>query len=355
MQILDENHMPIKIKLDNNENPLGASPKAIDSIKHAIKRINRYPEDGCYELKSKLSNKFNINSDEIILGNGSYEIIQMLAKAFIQNGDNVITPRYSFMAYKNISEQVGAKVTEIELINWQHDLEGIVNSISNKTKLIFIANPDNPTSCWTNSLKLRDFIEKVPNNIIIVIDEAYAEYIKNVEYPNTINWIKLYPNIMVIRTFSKAYGLAGLRVGYGIASKNIINTLNKKRLKFNVNFIGLIASIASLEDDSHINNTIKINNEGIKQLTNGFNDLNLSFFPPIGNFITVNFGKNAQIFHKKLIATGIITKSLNEYNLHDYLRITIGLPSDNKLLLNTIEKLLRELLIEPQIPSIYFD
>lgn len=324
------------IKLASNENPFGASPYVILTLKQNIDSINLYPDSDQHDFKNKLADFYNITDDMLIIGNGSDELIQMIMHTFVNKNNNVLAPDYSFISYMINTQAIGAEYKSTNFDN-------LLNLINNKTKLICIANPNNPTGTYIDFNKLDNFISQVPSNILILLDQAYYEYIKEYEDKNYnyLDLINKYPNLIITRTLSKAYGLAGLRVGYAIANPNIIHSINKIKLPFNNNRLVQFAAITALEDQDYLNKIITINNSEKLDLYKYFDNLNLNYNKSYTNFITLNLPNLniKQNLYNKLLDNNIITRPLDNYELYNQLRITIGTPNQNKYLIKTLTKL----------------
>lgn len=329
------------IKLASNENPLGTSPLAIKAMRRAFKESFLYPDDNCFYLKNVLAKKFNVSSDEIIVGNGSVEILPLVTLAYLNCEDSAVVSEGAFIWFKIAVSIAGAQLIEAPMKNFTHNLNAILEAIQENTKLIFIANPNNPTGTITTKKEVEEFFDKIPDNILVVMDEAYREYSDDPEYPDSF---KIYregkKNILILHTFSKIYGLAGARLGYGIAHKDVITNLMKLRISFNVNRISQMAGIAALEDDEFVKKTIKNNNIGKEFLYDAYKKLGLFFLHTHGNFIFVDFGKDSQIVFEALQRYGIITRTIKEYGFPNALRITIGTERQNRRLINTLKKIL---------------
>ena len=319
------------IKLASNENPLGASPQAIKAIKQKLNDIFYYPDPNNYELKQALNAKYSISPENIIIGNGSDEIQQLLARAFLNSEDEVIIPKYSFANYKIISNAQKARIIETKLgNNFYIDIENILKNINKRTKIIFIANPGNPISTYIDSKKIINLLDNIDSNTLVLLDEAYYEY--RLEYDNfdTSKLIDKYPNLIITRTFSKAYGLAGLRIGYGFAHPEIIELLHKIKLPFNVNRLASVAAISALNDIVHIDHTVRVNKEGKEFLKSKLREKDISFIDSFTNFLTINIHEADKVY-EYLLNMGIITRTLANYCLHDYLRLSIGTKYQNDL------------------------
>ena len=325
------------IKLASNENPLGPSPKAIVAMRAALDDGQLYPDGCAFYLRSALAEKLGFDRDNVILGNGSNEIIEFLGHAFLQPGDDVIVPEYSFICYKLIATLFGARTIETPAPDFQPDLDAMLDAITSKTKLVFIANPNNPTGVLIPQNKIDSFIVRLPENIIAVFDEAYFEFLENP--PDVLRYVRERGNIVVLRTFSKIYGLANLRVGYGVASPELIEVMLKTRQPFNVNGIGQIGALAALSDIEHQAETKHVVDEGRAYLQQQFAAMKLRFVPSAGNFVMVNVGDGAAI-SAALLAKKIIVRPLKGYKLPEWVRITVGTMEQNERCIAALKKVL---------------
>ncbi|MGQ9817062.1 MAG: histidinol-phosphate transaminase [bacterium] len=328
------------IKLASNENPLGTSPLAIKAMRRALKESWLYPDDNCFYLKDVLAKKFNVSSDEIIVGNGSVEILPLVTLTYLNREDSAVISEGSFIWYKIAVHIAGAQLIETPMKNYTHDLKAMADAVQKNTKLIFIANPNNPTGTIVTRKEVEEFFAKIPENVLVVMDEAYREYIDDPEFPDSFKIFKERENILILRTFSKIYGLAGARLGYGIARREIITNLMKLRISFNVNRISQIAGIAALDDHDFIKKTIAINNGGKQFLYDAYKKLGLFYIPTHGNFIFVDFQKDSRIIFEALQKHGIITRTVKEYGFPNALRITIGTERQNRRLIRVLKKIL---------------
>lgn len=323
------------IKLASNENPLGASPKALAAAQAALQEIARYPDGGGFALKRALATKLGVQANQITLGNGSNDILEFVTRSFVTAQDEVIFSQHAFAVYPIVTQAVGAKAVEVPACQWGHDLDAMHAAITARTRLLFIANPNNPTGTWLRSSALREFLDKVHADLIVVIDEAYFEYVEESDYPNTLEWLAHYPNLVCARTFSKIYGLAGLRVGYGVSSAAIAEVLNRVRQPFNVNNIAQAAAVGALADTEHVQKTRRMNSDGMRQLVAGFNKLNLPYIPSVGNFICVEVGEAAAVY-ERLLRAGVIVRPVANYGMPRHLRVTVGLPEENQRFLDAL-------------------
>lgn len=325
------------IKLASNENPLGCSPKAIEAIKEAVQNLALYPDGNCTLLKKALSDKLNLNENQIILSSGSDEVIDLIAKTFINKGDEAIMADITFPRYIATTKMMGGKPVIVPLKDWTHDLNGMLDKITEKTKLIWLCNPNNPTGTMFSEEKLISFLDKVPQNIVVVYDEAYNEYVTKDDYPkDSISLLEKYPNILILRTFSKIYGLAALRVGYTMASEEIIENINKIRGPFNVNSLAQAAALAALEDQDFIKESFRINKEGKEYLYDEFSKMNLEYAPSETNHIFVNVEKDANEVFIELQKKGMIIRPM----VGTWIRVSIGTMEQNKMFIKLLKNLL---------------
>jgi histidinol-phosphate aminotransferase len=325
------------IKLASNENPLGPSPKALAAMREALGSAHLYPDGGGFYLREALAKKLGMGRDHLILGSGSNEIIEFFGHAFLGRGDDIVTSEHAFIAYKLVAAVFGARTIEVPSPDLRHDLDGIIAAITPKTRLIFIANPNNPTGTLAGQEELDRFIERVPASIVVVFDEAYFEYLDNP--PDSLRFVRAGRNVAVLRTFSKIQGLASLRIGYGIARPELIQVLQKTRQPFNVNGIAQAAALASLEDDQHRRETKRITDEGRAYLQKEFGAMHLRFVPSAANFVLVNVGEGAKIF-RALLEQRIIVRALKGYNLPEWIRISVGTMEQNRRCIAALKELL---------------
>ena len=328
------------VKLASNENPLGPSQSVLDAI-NASKDLSRYPDGDGFNLKKKLASKHNVKTENITLGNGSNDILEMVTRAFVTSNNEVIYSKHSFAVYPLVTQAVGAKHVVIPANGWGHNLEEMLASVNTKTRLMFIANPNNPTGTWVDSKSLRNLLEKISKNTIVLVDEAYFDYAEaDKEYPDCSQWINDFDNLVVTRTFSKAYGLAALRIGYSLSHPDTANLLNRVRQPFNNNSLALIAAEAALDDKEYIRKSIEINNDGMKQLTHAFDEMNLEYIPSKGNFICVDFKQPSSVIYQKLLKAGIIVRPIPDYDMPNHLRISIGLEDENRKFIKELHKII---------------
>jgi len=328
------------IKLASNESPFPPSSKAISASVKALKSINRYPDGGCFYLKQELSKRLKVKPENLVIGNGSDEVIILALRAFLKKGDEVIIAKPTFLIYEIASKIHGAKIKFAPLKNFKYDVSKIARLITKKTKLIFIANPDNPSGRYITKDEVYFIVSKAPEGTIIFFDEAYYEFARNVkDYPNTMKYLNK-KRIIITRSFSKAYGLAGLRIGYGIASKDIIDCLNKAREPFNVNSIAQAAALAALNDKKYMKSIIKRVDKGKAFLYKEFERLGMQYIPSVTNFIVINIGKKAKKVYSKLLKKGIITREMSPWKLSSFIRITVGTMKENRKFIKVLEEVL---------------
>lgn len=328
------------IKLASNENPLGASPRAISAIKKNLRYLSLYPDGGCFYLRKKLAVKLGVGSECLTCGNGSNELIELILKAFLNEGEQVLMSKPDFLIFKLATSQCGGVPVEIPLNNFKCDLEAIKRKITKKTKIIFIANPNNPIGTYVSKKSLEKFLERLPKRIIVVLDEAYFEFANREDYPNGINYINS-KNIIVLRTFSKAYGLAGLRIGYAISRPSFISCLNKARQPFNVNYLAQVGAEAALSDRDFLKKTLDIVNKQKAQLYLKLSEMKLKFIESATNFILFNCGQDSEYIFNKLLKEGVIVRSMKAYKLDKWIRVTIGKPSENQKFVKALKKVLK--------------
>jgi len=333
------------IKLASNENPLGPSPAAVEAIKQALHELARYPDGNGFILKQKLSEKLGVNLNQITLGNGSNDILEFVARAFVTERNEVIFSQHAFAVYPLVTQAINAKAIVTPAKNWGHDLAAMRDAVTDNTRLIFVANPNNPTGTWLDSGSLKSFISEIPAHVLVVIDEAYFEYANDSRmnaagYESAMPWIDEFPNLLVTRTFSKAYGLAALRIGYSISHPDVADLLNRVRQPINVNHLALEAATAALDDADFLERSIRLNADGLHMLTEGFGQMGLNCIPSVGNFICVDVGKDAAKVYDALLYEGVIVRPVANYQMPNFLRITVGLEQENQRFLKALKKVL---------------
>ncbi len=325
------------IKLASNENPLGPSPKAMAAVKKAVEGLNRYPDGSGFYLSEALARKYGVDISQIILGNGSNELIELVVRTFVQPGDEIISADPSFVVYKMITQAANGTNVVVPCKDMRHDLDAMTERITEKTKIVFIANPNNPTGTMNSKAEMDRFMNRVPDHVIVAVDEAYFEYVTHAEYPDSLDYLKEGKNILVLRTFSKIYGLAGLRIGYGITTTAIAELMNKVRQPFNTNSLAQIGALAALADRKHVEKSIAINNEGKQYLYQSFQQLGISYLPTETNFIMFETQRDSKDLYSALLKTGVIIRPMGPQKL----RVTIGLPEENKRFIAELEKIVK--------------
>jgi len=328
------------VKLASNENPLGPSPKSIEAIKSALLQINRYPDAHGFYLKEKLSRKLGVKQDNLFLGNGSDEIIQLLAQAFLMPGEEVIMGDPTFSFYQMAVVAAGGKDIMVPLKDFSYDLPTILDRITAATKLIFINTPLNPTGTIITKADFEALLDRVPPDVILVIDEAYGEYATDASYPNFLDYLGKEKRIIVLRTFSKIYGLAGLRIGYGIADAYLVACLNKIRGPFNTNLLAQIAARAALDDEAHLKKSLAANRDGLTYLMRELDKMGVAYHPTQANFFLMKIGENVQRVYEGLLKEGVIVRVMTGRGLQHYLRISVGLPAENEKFIQSLKKVL---------------
>jgi len=328
------------VKLASNENSLGPGEKVIAAIQHSLAELSRYPDGNGFALKSALAKKFNISKDQITLGNGSNELLELVARTFLTPEFDVVFSQHAFAVYPLVTQAVGAKAKIAPATNYAHDLNAMLSLVSEQTRLVFIANPNNPTGTLLSSQELKQFISALPASVICVLDEAYFEFIDKDRACNSISWLDQFPNLIITRTFSKAYGLAGLRVGYSISSVTIADLLNRVRQPFNNNMLALAAAEAALADEAYLAKTIAVNNQGMQQLTSAFTELGLNWISSYGNFVSVDLKQPGMPIYEALLQKGVIVRPVANYEMPNFLRISIGTEQENQFFINALKDVL---------------
>ncbi|GAA5785853.1 histidinol-phosphate aminotransferase 2 [Chitiniphilus shinanonensis] len=327
------------VKLASNENPLGMSPMARAAIERTLPELARYPDGNGFELKAKIAQRFGVSAGSIVLGNGSNDILELVARAFLTPADSSVYSEYAFAVYPLVVQACGSQGIEVRAVDYGHDLEAMRAAIRPDTKVVWIANPNNPTGTLARPGDLIEFLEQCPPQVLVVLDEAYTEFLPREKRSDSIQWLQRFPNLIVVRTFSKAYGLAGLRVGFGLASPEVADILNRVRQPFNVNLLAQAAACAALDDTVFLADSLRVNNEGMKQLTDAFVRLGLSFIPSCGNFVTFHCGDAAGL-NRFMLQRGVIVRPLAGYRMPDSLRVSIGLPEENARFIAVLEEAL---------------
>ncbi|MCZ4130183.1 histidinol-phosphate transaminase [Stutzerimonas balearica] len=328
------------VKLASNENPLGPSPRVLEAVRQALPELTRYPDGNGFTLKQSLAHRYGVAPEQITLGNGSNDILELVARAFLAPGLNAVFSAHAFAVYPIATQAAGAQGKVVPARDWGHDLDAMLAAIDAQTRVIFLANPNNPTGTWFGAEALERFLAQVPEQVLVVLDEAYIEYAEGSELPDGLAYLAQYPNLLVSRTFSKAYGLAALRVGYAISSPRIADVLNRVRQPFNVNSLALAAACAALEDEDYLRASREANTAGMRQLEAGFRALGLSWIPSRGNFIAVDFARDAAPVNQALLHEGVIVRPVAGYGMPTFLRVSIGTEAENARLLDALQQVL---------------
>lgn len=317
------------VKLASNENPLGPNPRVLEAIRGELSELTRYPDGSGYRLKAKLSERFGLKPEQITLGNGSNDIIDLVARCWLAPGRNAVFSAHAFAAYPLCTQAVGAESRVVPAIDYGHDLNGMLEAINEHTGVVFVANPNNPTGTWFGPQALESFLDRVPEHVLVVLDEAYIEFTEGGELPNGLDYLDRYPNLLVSRTLCKAYGLAGLRVGYCASSPQVANVLNRVRQPFNVNSLALVAACAALDDQEYLAEGRRVNRAGMAQLERGLGELGLKWIPSRGNFLAVDLGRDAAPINAGLLREGVIVRPIAGYGMPTFLRVSIGTEQEN--------------------------
>lgn len=329
------------IKLASNENPLGPSPKGLAAAQESLPGCALYPDPAGFALKAALSKKFNTSPNCITLGDGSDNLLALVTQAYVGAGDHVMVPQYGFATFSIVTKGVEGVPKVVPATEWHADLHAMAEAITEQTKVVFIANPNNPTGTWVTQSALTDFLNRIPSDVIVVLDEAYYEFCEHADYPDTVALQADFSNLITSRTFSKAYGLAGLRIGYMIASPEITDILNRIRLPFNVSVPGLAAATAALGDEGFIQKTLENNRVGMQLFIDLCDELKLEYIPSVCNFLTIDMGQAALPIYEALLQRGIIVRPLGPYQLPNHLRISIGLPEENARLVEAMTDIVK--------------
>jgi len=330
------------VKLASNENPLGASPCALTAARAALDEISLYPDGNGFALKDALVKRYGVALNQVVLGNGSNDVLELAAHAFLTVGDRAVYSDHAFAVYPLATQAVGATGISVKAQDYGHDLTAMrMAAVAHQAKLIFIANPNNPTGTFLSGEALHEFLSLLPQSILVVLDEAYNEYLPESCRYDSVSWLSEFPNLLVSRTFSKAYGLASLRVGYALGNPQVIDMLNRVRQPFNVNSVAQAAAVAALQDAEFVQRTFELNLQGMAQLTEGLRALGLQYIPSFGNFVSFHI-RNAVQVYRRLLELGVIVRPIGNYALPDYLRVSIGLESQNQKFLSAMKQILGE-------------
>ena len=327
------------VKLASNENPLGISPEAHVAMQDAMEDVARYPDGNSVALRDAVCAKFKVSANQLVFGNGSNDILELAARAFLAKGDQAIYSQHAFAVYALVTQAVGATGVVVPASEFGHDLDAMLAAINAKTRMLFVANPNNPTGTLIGKAQLKAFLAKVPKHVLVVLDEAYDEYLSDEYKSEAIDWLKDFENLIISRTFSKAYGLAGLRVGFGLTSPDVADLMNRVRQPFNVNSLAQTAAVASLADDAFVERTRALNQAGMVQITQGLTALGLAYIPSFANFVSFKVPDAAGV-NQRLLAQGVIVRPIANYEMPDYLRVSIGLFAENTRFLEALKQAL---------------
>ncbi|HXF77861.1 MAG TPA: histidinol-phosphate transaminase [Usitatibacter sp.] len=325
------------LKMASNESPIGPSPKAVAAIRGALDELHYYPDGNGFELKEALAARLAVAPESLVLGNGSNDVLELAARAFLTPADSAVHSQHAFMVYPLAIQAIGAKAIVVPAKDYGNDLAAMAAAVRADTKIVFLANPNNPTGTFSPWEEIRAFVERISGRVLVVVDEAYGEYLPDELKSPTPRWIAKHPNLVVTRTLSKAYGLAGLRVGFAVADPAVAEVMNRVRQPFNVNHLALVAARAALGDEEFIARSRAVNAAGLEQLARGFERLGLEYIASRGNFITVRVGDAARVY-RELLAAGVIVRPIAGYGLPEHLRVTVGLPQHNERFLAELER-----------------
>lgn len=328
------------VKLASNENPLGPSAKALAAAQQQLAELHRYPDGAGFYLKQALAERCGVSADQITLGNGSNDVLELIARSWVMPGDEVIFSEHAFAVYPLVTLASSGTPVQVPARLFGHDLDAMAAAITERTRIIFIANPNNPTGTWFHRHTLESFLTKVPENVLVVLDEAYFEYVEETAYPSGLDYLSQYPNLIVTRTFSKLYGLSGLRLGYAISSEDVADILNRVRQPFNVNGPAQAAALAVLDDHSYQEDSRSENTAGLAQLAEGFQTMGLHAIPSVANFIAFDCGQEGLPIYDALLKEGVIVRPIAGYGMPNFLRVSVGLATENDVFLTALRKVL---------------
>ena len=330
------------VKLASNENPLGASPKALAAMRAALDEVARYPDGNGFELRMALAKMYGVAAERIVLGNGSNDVLEMAAHAFLAPGASAVYSQHAFAVYPLATQATGAAGIEVPAREFGHDLDAMARAVRGDTRVVFVANPNNPTGTWLARDAMHAFLRRVPADVLLVLDEAYYEYLDPGLRGNNLEWLEQFPNLVISRTFSKAYGLAGLRVGFAFAHPQVADLMNRVRQPFNVSSIAQSAAVAALADQEFVHKSRALNAQGMQALTTGFKRLGLSWIPSYANFVSFKVPRAAEVF-QRLLGRGVIVRPIAGYGMPEHLRVTVGTGAENARFLAELEAVLTDL------------
>lgn len=327
------------VKLASNENPLGVSPRALEAMYIALEEVARYPDGNSFALRDAICTKFGLQPQQLVFGNGSNDILELAARAFLSPGAEAVFSEHAFAVYALVTQATGAIGVTVPAKNFGHDLDAMLAAINARTRMVFIANPNNPTGTLLQKDALRNFLQQVPKSVVVMLDEAYDEYLPEALKSESMDWLEEFSNLIISRTFSKAYGLAGLRIGFGIAAPEIADIMNRVRQPFNVNSVAQAAAVASLADEAFVARSYALNQAGMLQITRGLDELELQYIPSFGNFLSFRVGDAAKVY-QRLLQAGVIVRPIANYGMPEYLRVSIGLFAENARFLEALQQTL---------------
>jgi histidinol-phosphate aminotransferase len=328
------------VKLASNENPLGPAPKALEAIRAKLGQLHLYPDGDCFYLKERLAKKLGVAPEQIIFGNGSNEIIELAARTFMRAGDEAVMARQAFVVYKLLVQAVGGVSKEIPLREFTHDLSAISDAVSPRTRIVFLANPNNPTGTIYRRAAWELFLDRLPEEVLVIADEAYFEYVRDPDYPDSLRYHDRGKTILTLRTFSKIYGLAALRVGYGVAPKEVIDLMQRVRQPFNVNAVAQWAALAALDDKDHVGRSLQNNRQGMEFLNSEFDKLGLPYVPRQGNFILLRVGNGNEVY-QRLLTQGVIVRPVGAYEFPEHVRVTVGTMNENRRFIEALRGIMK--------------
>ncbi len=328
------------IKLASNENPIGPSPKALEAIMDALKNLHRYPDGNDYYLRKRLAEKLKVSFNQIVVGNGSNEIIELLVRTFLREGDEVIMPEPSFLMYEIMVQAGGGRPVKVALKERVLDLESMAESISSRTCMIFVNNPNNPTGTIVSRDDFEEFLQQVPPGVIVVMDEAYIEFVRDRTCPTGLDYLDGEKTVVTLRTFSKTYGLAGLRIGYGVMKENLADLMHRVRQPFNTNLLAQVGALAALDDDAFLDKTVNTVHKGLDFLYREVEKLGLRYFPTQTNFFLIDLERDAKSVFENMLRRGVIVRPMTAYGYPNYIRISVGLPEENQRFVETLKKVI---------------
>jgi len=326
------------VKVASNENPIGPSPKAVEAIKEALSNLNRYPDGNATVLKDRLAEKLGVKPTNLIIGNGSNEILELMLRTYLGPGESVVFSEHAFVVYMLVTRAAGGRGIAVPMKGFTHDLEAIAKAIEPDTRLVFVANPNNPTGTFNTGEEVEALIDALPDKCLLVIDEAYVEYVQDPSYPDSLKYLDR--PVLIARTFSKLHGLAGLRIGYGVANERIIEYMNRVRQPFNVNAIAQIAATAALDDTEHRKLVIETNKVGMAFVKEKLKAMDLTWVPSVANFLLINVERPGMEVFQKLLPKGVIVRAMTEYGYPEYIRVTIGTREENVKFIKTLGEVL---------------